>query len=217
MGFMAKNKLAELLEIELLELRAGFKRASLEGRGTPQEVADRREGVMRDFFTQYFPFPFRVVKGQIADSYGKESASIDCLVLDSSHPYTVDSKTKLTSVIMADGVDYAVEVKGDLKSQGEIERVLKQMYSVKKLQRVRTAALLNDKKYIEWFQKVPCIIYADETYEDYSLLIKYAVEYYKKHKIKRLYQFDLLVLKDKVIVNDCVFFNKDYKNILFAR
>ena len=43
------NKLLDLLEIESNELDTAFKKASIEGEGTPQEIADRRE----DYFTSF--------------------------------------------------------------------------------------------------------------------------------------------------------------------
>ena len=38
------NKLQQLLELEAEKLALEYKQASIEGKGTPQEVADRREG-----------------------------------------------------------------------------------------------------------------------------------------------------------------------------
>lgn len=75
------NKLIELLSIEANEISNAFKKASLEGAGTPQEISDRREGAFKYFLEKYFPYPYRVVKGNIIDSYGNTSQSIDCIVL----------------------------------------------------------------------------------------------------------------------------------------
>ena len=103
-----------LLELEYKELKLGLSKASIEGKGTPQEIADRREELFHSFFIKYFPFPFRITKGNIIDSYNNRSASIDCVILDPSHPYTIDAKNNKASVILADGVDYAIEIKGTL-------------------------------------------------------------------------------------------------------
>ena len=132
------NKLIELLRAETKEIAASFEKASIEGEGTPQEVSDRREGVINRFLEKYFPFPFRIVKGNIIDNYGNRSNSIDCIVLSPSHPYTVDPLNGKASVIFADGVDYAIEVKPDLSQIKELERGLEQIRSVKRLRRVRT-------------------------------------------------------------------------------
>lgn len=75
------------------------------------------------------------------------------------NPYTIDSKNKKASVIFADGVDYAIEIKGNLTDKDEIERALKQIESVKKLTRVRNG-LIWDKDKNEYTYKIPTIIFA---------------------------------------------------------
>ena len=195
-----ENKLIELLKIELTEIHQGFKKASLEGKGTPQEIADRREEVIHAFFEKYFPFPFRVTKGNIIDSFGLNSSSIDCVILDPSHPYTIDSTNKRPSVILADGVDYAIEVKGSLASKVEIDRVLKQITSVKELTRINCGVFIDDLR-TPYHYKIPCIIYVEETFKDIKLLLNYIVDYYQANGIKRLKQFDILVTNSSVIMN----------------
>jgi len=192
----------ELLKIEYQELKLGFSKASLEGKGTPQEVADRREELVHTFFQKYFPFPYRVTKGNIIDSYNKRSASIDCIILDPSHPYTIDSKNNKASIIFADGVDYAIEIKGALVDKDEIIRVLKQIKSVKELTRVRNG-LLYEKDRNEYTYKIPTIIFADKTYSNIETLIETIIDYYKDNKVKRLYQFDILIAGNYTIINSC--------------
>ena len=68
------------------------------------------EEVVKRFLEKYFPFPFRIVKGNIIDSHGNRSNSIDCIVLGPSHPYTVDPVNGKASVILADGVDFNKDV-----------------------------------------------------------------------------------------------------------
>ena len=75
------DKFVELLKLEAVEIAASFRKASIEGEGTPQEVADRREEIVKNFMIKYFPFSFRVVKCNIVDSYGSRSNSIDCIIL----------------------------------------------------------------------------------------------------------------------------------------
>lgn len=195
-----ENRLLELLKIELSEIHQGFEKASIEGKGTPQEVADRREELIRAFFEKYFPFPFRTTKGNIIDSYGLSSASIDCVILDPSHPYTIDTTNKRPSVILADGVDYAVEVKGSLKSEDEIERLIKQIRSVKTLTRKNCGVFFEDERTPYDF-KIPCVIYAEETYSDIKTLVNMMFRYYEKEGIKRIEQFDILVSGDFAILN----------------
>ena len=93
------NKLIDLLRVETKEIALSFKKASIEGEGTPQEVSDRREAAIHKFMGKYFPFPFRIVKGNIVDSFGEKSNSIDCIVISPSHPFTVDIESDKASII----------------------------------------------------------------------------------------------------------------------
>lgn len=192
----------KLLELEYQELKLGLSKASIEGKGTPQEVADRREELFHTFFTKYFPFPFRVTKGNIIDSYNKRSASIDCVILDPSHPYTIDSKNNKASVILADGVDYAIEIKGSLSDRDEVIRALNQIKSVKELTRIRNG-LIWEKDKNEYTYKISTIIYAEKTYANIETFIETILNYYREYKIKRLYQFDIIIAGDYTIINSC--------------
>ena len=51
------DEFIKLLELEYEELKLGLAKASVEGKGTPQEIADRREELFHSFFEKYFPFP----------------------------------------------------------------------------------------------------------------------------------------------------------------
>lgn len=192
----------KLLEYEYQELKLGLSKASLEGKGTPQEVADRREQLFHSFFEKYFPFPFRVTKGNIIDSFNKRSASIDCIILDPSHPYTIDSKNNKASVIFADGVDYAIEIKGNLCDKTEIERALNQLKSVKELTRVRNG-LVFEKDRNEYTYKISTILFAEKTYSNIEKLIDEVLNFYKENKIKRIHQFDIIVAGNYIIINSC--------------
>lgn len=206
---MGRSKLIELLETEAEELDAAFKKASIEGRGTPQEVSDRREELVKKFLGKYFPFPFQITKGNIIDSYGENSASIDCIILDPCHPHTVDIKTGRSSVLLADGVDFAIEVKGKLAGK-EIVRALEQIYTVKKLRRVQTGIVIKEYE-TEQARRIPSIIFAfDDGDNCYNLLQKIS-EFYIKRGIKRIYQFDMIVLHDKIILNNNEFFFDNLK------
>lgn len=197
------SELIELLKIEYDDIRARFKKASIEGKGTPQEIADRRENVMNDFFRRYFPFPYKVTKGNISDSLGKRSNSIDCVILNPKHPNTIDAMTGKASMILADGVDYAVDIKGDLKNKDEVYRVLDQFYSVKQLERVRkshVADLFEGEKY-PYYAKIPCVIFAMETYANIETLLGHICTYYEEKQLSREYQVDIIFAGDYVILN----------------
>lgn len=198
----------DLMELEYEELNLALSKASIEGKGTPQEVADRKENLFHDFFEKYFPFPYLITKGNITDSFNKRSASIDCIILDPSHPHTIDSKNKKASIIFADGVDYAIEIKGELKdnndpkTKSELKRALEQVKSVKELTRVRNG-LIFKKDMNEYTYKIPTIIMAESTYKDIDVLIDKIIKYYKDNKIKRIHQFDIIVVAGYIIVNSC--------------
>ena len=195
------NKLIELLRAETKEIAASFEKASIEGAGTPQEVADRREEVIKKFLEKYFPFPFRIVKGNIIDSYGNRSNSIDCIVLGPSHPYKVDPVNGKASVILADGVDFAIEVKPDLAQKTELERGLEQIRSVKRLRRVRTG-FASEPEQIERAKLIPGFIFSDTTYANIRTLISNIVDYYVNNAVPKSEQFDLIVVNNRLIVTN---------------
>lgn len=209
------NKLLELLKIEAKEISTSFDKASIEGAGTPQEVSDRREMVFKNFLAKYFPFPYKIVKGNIIDTYGSRSNSIDCIVINPSHPYTVDSNNLNASIIFADGVDYAIEIKPDLSSKIEIQRGLAQIQSIKKLKRVRTR-MFNEGN----CEKIPAIIFAEKTYVESTLLLDHIVDYYVKNKVPQNEQFDMIVINNRFILfnvgGDSYIRLKDYKGIVIA-
>ena len=198
-----ENKLLKLLEVEAEKLAIGYREASIEGQGTPQEVADRREGVFKAFLGKYFPFPNKIVKGNIIDFYGNNSASIDCIVLSPSHPYTVDPQNEKASVIFADGVDYAIEIKPNLALESEIHRGLKQIQSVKKLRRVRDSLLFKSKyttEQITLAKTIPCCIVVDETFADIKKLINKIVDYYVNNKVPYIEQFDIMLINNRAVL-----------------
>jgi hypothetical protein len=199
-----KNKLIELLKMEAEEIQTSFRKASIEGEGTPQEVADRREAVfVKSFLEKYFPFPYRVVKGNIVDSYENRSNSIDCIILSPSHPYTIDSKNDRASIIFADGVDFAIEVKPNLADKKEIARALDQIRSVKKLRRKRSAIIFKDnynEEQIENSYKIPTFIFSDKSYSDIRLLISTIVSHYIFYQVPVSEQFDFIVINNRAMI-----------------
>ncbi|GFM89286.1 hypothetical protein PSCICO_46850 [Pseudomonas cichorii] len=191
------SDLMKLLQLESEELSNKFAKASIEGRGTPQEVADRREAAVHALIAKYFPFPFRIAKGNIIDSFGGRSASIDCVVLNPEHPHTVSDGNHF-SVLLADGTDHAIEIKPDLTSRDEIERALKQIASVKKLKRLHVGKPNTPSE-----TTINGIIFSNTTYIDLNLLLNSITEYYTANRIKRVHQFDLLVVNKRCVIVNC--------------
>lgn len=219
-----KNKLLQLLEVEAKEIKLSFEKASIEGEGTPQEVADRREMILiKSFLEKYFPFPYRVAKGNIVDSYNNRSSSIDCIVLSPSHPYTIDPKNESASIIFADGVDFAIEVKPDFGNKKEIERGLNQIRSVKKLRRRRDSILLKSnysEEHLKNAKQIPTFIFADKTYANLRLLIQYIIDYYISNEVPLNEQFDFIVINNRTIIfnsrENTYSFLPPTKGIIFA-
>ena len=217
------SNLLDLLEIESKELAVSFQKASIEGQGTPQEVSDRRETAVKKFLGKYFPFPFRIAKGNISDSYGNRSASIDCIVLNPDHPYTVSDDEKF-SAILADGVDFAIEVKPDLTKVDEINRALNQLKTVKSLTRVNDGLVLKSRVSQEeqaTAKKIPSFVFSDKSYADIRNLVEKIVEYYEQNSIKKECQFDCIVINGRGLIfnsrqNSYFNLNKDCQGILIA-
>jgi hypothetical protein len=201
---MAAEKLLELLKFDTEELLAGFKKASVEGKGTPQEVADFREGYFNKFLRKYFPFPHRIAKGIITDSKGNKSASVDSIIINPIHPYTIDVAEKF-SIILADGVDVSIELKPDISDKGELETALKQVQSVKKLRRAKGPLLLASgytKEKVDFSKQIPSFIFAINTKADIKNTVQEIINYYKINTVPKIEQFDYVIILNKgIIVN----------------
>ena len=204
----------ELLKLEAKEIDHLFEKASHEGKGTPQEISDRREVALKKFLEKYFPFPYRIAKGNILDSYGSRSNSIDCIILNPSHPYTVSDDEKY-SVILADGVDVAIELKPDLSKKNEIERSLDQISSVRKLKRKNNGLLFKSKhtqEQIKNSKKIPTFIFGNKTYKNIRTLIEKIVDHYVANKTPKREQFDFIVIN-----NNCIIFNSKTDSYFYVK
>jgi hypothetical protein len=205
---MATDKLLELLQFETDELFAGFKKASVEGKGTPQEVADFREGYFNKFLRKYFPFPHRIAKGIVSDTAGNRSASVDSIIINPIHPYTIDVAEKF-SIILADGVDVAIELKPDISDKGELETALKQVQSVKKLRRVNGPLLLKSghtAEEIDYSKQIPSFIFAFKAKADIKDTVQEIIDYYNTNSIPKIEQLDYAVILGRGII-----FNHKFK------
>lgn len=194
------NEFIEILKRECVELVCAFEKASLQGKGTPQEVSDRREISFQNLIARYYPFPYRVTKGIIIDVSGKRSDSIDCIICNPNHPHTVDA-TGHFSFLFADGIDAAIELKPDLKNKKELERGLKQIQSVKLLKKVATPLLGNHSS--ERFNislSVPSFIFTNEAKSKIEDTVNDIYSYYVKNEVKLDEQFDFIVVNNRGII-----------------
>jgi hypothetical protein len=153
------DDLYQLLREDALELESKFRRASIEGKGTSQEIADFREHALQDFVQRFFPFPHRVTKGKVRDTFGAISDSVDCIVCNPNHPYTVDTHGKFR-LIFAEGVDAAIEVKPDIGASTELLRGLEQGLSVKALKRRNPPTLMRGGWEYDRAFYVPYVVFA---------------------------------------------------------
>jgi hypothetical protein len=195
------NDLYELLREDAAQLSSEFRKASIQGRGTSQEIAEFRENAVQAFLARYFPFPHRIAKGKVRDSFGSIAASIDCVICAPTHPYTVSARDKF-SLLLAEGVDSVVEVKPNIADRAELHRALEQGLTVKKLRRTTTSLLHEGHPLSEWAKRVPFGVF--------SMKCKAApietgfeiLEFYDDRGVDPLDQADFIVVNDV-----CVFSN----------
>lgn len=212
----------KLLEYESESLDHLFEKASLEGSGTPQEVSDRREAALKEVLEKYFPFPFRIAKGNINDSDGQRSASIDCLVLNPEHPYTVSADMNY-SMIFAEGVDFAIEVKPDLSKKSELIRSLNQISSVKKLTKKRIGIVgTRAQRSNENLTKIPSFIFSNKVYANIKTLCEKIVSHYEELKLPRIKQFDAIIINGNGILfnsrrGSYIHLASKYEGLFFVR
>ncbi|TOL53158.1 DUF6602 domain-containing protein, partial [Vibrio parahaemolyticus] len=114
--------------------------------------------------------------------------SIDCLVLNPEHPYTV-SEDERFSIILAEGVDFAIELKPDISDEKELKRGLKQIESVKTLTKKHTGTLdltnSNSEKMKETLTKIPSFIFSNNSFEKTRTICNHIVSYYESHGMSR--------------------------------
>lgn len=195
------DDLYSLLREEALQLSSEFRKASIQGRGTSQEVAEFRENAVQEFLRRYFPFPHRIAKGKVRDSTGKIAASIDCVICAPNHPYTVSARDKF-SLLLAEGVDSVVEVKPNIADRAELYRALEQGLSVKKLRRATTSMIHEFGTLGEWAKRVPFGVFAMQCKAAPIETGFEILEFYESRGVDPLDQADFIVVNDV-----CVFSN----------
>jgi hypothetical protein len=184
------------------DLRHKFQEASGQGRGTSQEISDFRENALQSFLQNYFPFPYRIAKGGILDSRGNKSDSIDCILVNPFHPYTIDTRDKF-KIILADGVDAAIEVKPDISRKAELIRGLKQGPTVKALRRTRTPLLKisnPSEEMVEYSLRTPYVIFTTKAKRNILETAEEVTDFYSNEGISPLDQADAIVVEGVGII-----------------
>ena len=193
--------LLQLIKADAEELEIQFRRASVQGRGTPQEISDFRENALQSFLSNYYPFPYRVAKGGILDSFGSRSASVDCVLVHPDHPYTIDRREKF-KIILAEGVNAAIEVKPDISAATELHRGLEQGLTVKALRRKEMANLGDhSKEAIDYSKRVPFIIFSMKAKSDIRQTAEEVLDYYESKGIEALDQVDAIVVNGVGVIS----------------
>ena len=192
------SQLLEILKKEGKQIIDEFKLASGQGEGTPQEIADFRENAVQSFVARFKTLQSHIVsKGKITDLDGKQSDSIDCLILNPAHPHLIDSKGKFR-LIFADGCDSAIEVKPNLARTDELHRALEQCISVKRTRRSQTPVLVAGRSpahIIEHSLHIPFFIFSIKAFDPLKLYTE-VTSYYKKNETPLEYQIDAISIID---------------------
>lgn len=195
------NDLYQLLREDSLQLSSEFRKASIQGIGTSQEIAEFRENAVQTFLARYFPFPHRIAKGKVRDSFGNIAASIDCVICAPNHPYTVSVRDKF-SLLLAEGVDSVVEVKPNIADKAELHRALEQGLTVKRLRRATTSLFSEHHPMSGWAQRVPFGIFSMQCKASPIETGFEILEFYQERGIAPIDQADFIVVNDV-----CVFSN----------
>lgn len=197
------DDLYDLLREEALQLNSEFRKASIQGRGTSQEVAEFRENAVQAFLGRYFPFPHRIAKGKVRDSFGNIAASIDCVICAPNHPYTVSVRDKF-SLLLAEGVDSVIEVKPNIADRAELHRALEQGLTVKKLRRATTSMIHPYGILGDWAERVPFGIFAMQCKTAPIETGFEILEFYETRGVSPLDQADFIVVNDVCIFSNFV-------------
>lgn len=192
------STLEELLREVSHQIRLAFEEASKKYT-TPEDIAQHREEVVKDFLRQYLPLSYQFGKGEIIDSNGQRSGQVDVIVCNQYHPFSMSESGR--GLFFAEGVACAVEVKSDLSDKRELERGLRQIRAVKKLERKPTEGdmTVGSASYPERLRLVPAVLFA---YQAPSLptLKANIMEFHGKIGIPVKEQPDAVVVLDKGII-----------------
>ncbi|HPX76988.1 MAG TPA: hypothetical protein PLW77_10425 [Bacteroidales bacterium] len=128
------------------------------------QTSNGREYTIQEFVSRYFPQTYLVKKGPIY-SLTSCSSEIDCVILAPNHPKLT---TPIREVIIAEGVHAAIELKPDISNLSdaegtEIKRALKQIQSVKKLERKvikLDISLPGQRNQNPYFDKIPTFLFS---------------------------------------------------------
>jgi hypothetical protein len=123
-------------------------------------------------------------------------------LVNPEHPYIINRREKF-KIILADGVDAAIEVKPDVSKTGELNRGLEQGLSVKELRRARTSILLKDRypqEVVEHSLRIPYFIFAMRAKKNIRDTATEILAFYKERGTRRLDQADAIIVNGVGII-----------------
>lgn len=181
-----------------------YQDSKIYGKGTPQEVADFSEASFKKIIRCYYPYPYEINKGIIRDSFHQASDSIDSVIINPMHPKLVDDTGKL-KIILADGVDVAIELKSTISDKVELHRGLEQIRSVKKLRRHKSPYFIKRNKSqdeIERSKEIPTFLYSMQGYKNIKTLTDNIEVYYIENQVPKDEYFDFVVVHNAGILSN---------------
>ena len=208
--------------LKFADTKETFKKARL-------STSDRKEEIVRDFFSSFFPMGYEISRGEIFD-YNNISNSIDCVIKTPDHPKL---KTPLRpEIILAEGVYAAIEVKPDISTltqKSEFKRALMQCKSVKKLNRNIDMKRINMVDEDKDYKKIPFVIFSKKS-STIDNTTEFIVDLIKNNKLKpfevpdMIFSLDGWILYHTVNIRTSLFFPaflefkipEDSKNVFMA-
>jgi hypothetical protein len=168
--------------------------------GTPEDIGANREKVVRDFLKSYFPPNYQLGKGEIIDSNTVRSGQIDVVVCTPSHPFTI-SQQDARGLFFAEGVACAIDVKSDLSDAKELERGLRQIWKVKKLEckPIRGDVMFGSKYDQERLKRIPAVLFSYKS-PTIPTLKANIIKIHRKLRIPTKEQADAVVVLDRGII-----------------
>lgn len=166
-------------------------------------TSDSKELTVNQFVGSYLPSDFQIKSQSKIYSKTQETNNIDCVILAPNHPKLITPKRE---IILAEGVFAAIEVKPDISTltiKSEFFRGLKQIKSIKNIERkVERLDFLDSREKSpsrKYDDKIPAVLFASK-----SAPIEKTVDFIRKKVADRTFNHDelpdLIVTLDKGVL-----------------
>ena len=162
------NPVFDAVKENLQQIKIVFSPTPEAFRPDRKQTGDSRETSVSEFLQRFFPSSYAIKKKPI---YSKDACSceIDCVILSEIHPPLGSMKR---TVIIAEGVFAAVEVKPDISTltkKSEFYRALQQVQTVKRIDRLWKKGFADSRKMpkepsmLADFSKIPTFIFCEKS------------------------------------------------------